>query len=136
MGIKKEVIIGDCRKKERAIGHKKALKLYPVIGACVKCGNEKTERHHIDDNPMNNSPENIMALCRRCHTVEHKKSLPEEAIKKGCKIAAELRKAINNCPKGHLYDGENLYITPKGSRVCKECNRQAKRRYRQRGGRG
>lgn len=38
-----------------------------------------------------------------------------------------------HCPKGHLYDGDNLYTTPKGrSRQCRECVRQSQRRYQAR----
>jgi hypothetical protein len=28
-----------------------------------------------------------------------------------------------HCPKNHLYDEANTYITPKGSRVCRTCRR-------------
>lgn len=131
----KKVIIGNC-KKARARGHKQALTMYPIIGPCVKCGNEKSERHHIDENPLNNVKENIMPLCRKCHTLEHRKTFSKEAIEKGCAIAARLKKAKTVCPQGHPYSGDNLYITPTGERSCKECNREAKRRYRKRGGRG
>lgn len=132
--------IGDCtlisRKKLRARGHKQALKMFPVIGPCVNCGNPKSERHHIDDNPQNNSPENIMPLCRRCHTIEHGKCLTPDAIEKGIAAAAKKRRSITHCRQGHSYSGDNLYVTPAGKRACKECNREAKRRYRARGGRG
>lgn len=131
----KKVQIGDC-KKSRARGHKQALKIFPIIGPCVKCGDEKSERHHIDNNPLNNSSDNIMPLCRRCHTLEHGKAPTKEASKKGRIAAAKLRRAITHCPQKHPYSGDNLYTTPEGRRVCKECNRAAKRRYRKRGGRG
>ena len=129
-------IIGDCTKKLRARGHKKCLAMYPDIGPCVKCGDEKSERHHIDDNPLNNAPENVMPLCRRCHTLEHGKRPTLEAIEKGIKAAAQKRKSLSHCKQGHPYSGENLYVTPDGRRICKECNREAKREYRSRGGRG
>lgn len=36
------------------------------------------------------------------------------------------------CPQGHPYSGDNLYITPKGSKVCRRCRNEkgkaAKRR--------
>lgn len=48
-------------------GRKRALRMYPVIGPCSKCGAEKAERHHIDANTANNEPSNIEVLCRRCH---------------------------------------------------------------------
>lgn len=36
------------------------------------------------------------------------------------------------CPQGHPYAGENLYVSPNGERHCRECRRAAKRRYRAR----
>lgn len=27
--------------------------------------------HHIDHNILNNDPENLMTLCRKCHDIEH-----------------------------------------------------------------
>ena len=48
-------------------GRKRALRLYPEIGPCIKCGATKAERHHKDGNTANNAPENIEGLCRRCH---------------------------------------------------------------------
>jgi len=140
--IKREERIGDCRlmgeelRKHRARGHKKALRLFPVIGPCIKCGDENSERHHIDDDPHNNVPENIMPLCRRCHTLEHGKHPTAEAIAKGISIAAQKRRNLTHCRRGHPYEGKNLYVTPEGKRVCKECNRIAKRKYRGGGGRG
>ena len=34
----------------------------------------------------------------------------------------------SHCPHGHLLSGHNLYITPRGTRACRECNRRAQRR--------
>jgi hypothetical protein len=51
-------------------GRKRALKMYPVIGPCVRCGSENSERHHKDGNTANNAPDNIEALCRKCHMEE------------------------------------------------------------------
>ena len=48
-------------------GRKRALRLYPQIGPCAGCGNERADRHHKDGNTANNAPSNIEALCRRCH---------------------------------------------------------------------
>ena len=124
------------RKRERARGHKRALKLFPNIGPCAECGGQSTERHHIDDNPLNNVQSNIKALCRRCHTLEHGKTFSPEVTALGIRSAAEKRRAISHCPAGHEYAGDNLYVTPTGRRSCKECNRAAKRKYRAGGGRG
>jgi len=37
--------------------------------ACASCGRTdgRLERHHRDDNPLNNAPENVVVLCTRCH---------------------------------------------------------------------
>jgi len=48
-------------------GHARARRIYREIGSCVKCGAEKTERHHKDGNTANNHPTNVEVLCRRCH---------------------------------------------------------------------
>jgi len=40
-----------------------------VLGPCERCGKPGTDRHHKDDNPMNNAPDNIEVLCRRCHMI-------------------------------------------------------------------
>lgn len=31
--------------------------------------------------------------------------------------------AATRCPRGHAYEGENLYVSPKGDRRCRECRR-------------
>ena len=129
------LILGD-RKRDWARGHKQALKLFPNIGPCIKCGNPKAERHHKDENPLNNAPDNVEALCRRCHTLEHGKTFRPEVTAMGLAASAAKRRALTHCPQGHEYSGGNLYVTPSGRRSCKECNRAAKRKYRAGGGRG
>lgn len=32
-----------------------------------------------------------------------------------------------HCPQGHAYAGDNLYITTRGGRLCRECHRNASR---------
>src|SRR3990167_254255 len=48
-------------------GRTRAQRLYPAIGSCQQCGNQRAERHHRDDNTANNRKSNIAILCRRCH---------------------------------------------------------------------
>ena len=34
-----------------------------------------------------------------------------------------------HCPQGHPYSGENLYVRPDGSRLCRACQRAASREW-------
>lgn len=40
--------------------------------------------------------------------------------------------AKTHCPSGHPYAGHNLYVSPKGSRFCRECRNRHSRDLRQR----
>jgi hypothetical protein len=40
---------------------------------------------------------------------------------------AEMQAKKTHCPRGHQYNGENLYLNPKGARGCKACRRAANR---------
>jgi hypothetical protein len=37
--------------------------------------------HHIDENPSNNDPSNLIALCPTCHSAFHRKTYSVEAIR-------------------------------------------------------
>lgn len=37
-----------------------------------------------------------------------------------------------HCPKGHPFEGENLYVDPRGQRGCKTCRREQLRAFRSR----
>lgn len=50
-------------------GRSRAETLYPPK-PCEICGGS-AERHHIDENPLNNAPANIAFLCRRHHKHVH-----------------------------------------------------------------
>jgi hypothetical protein len=47
-------------------GHLRAQKRFS-LGQCERCDRPATDRHHKDNNPLNNDPRNILRLCRRCH---------------------------------------------------------------------
>lgn len=52
----------------RAAGHARAIVRFQSSLTCEECGiNGRTERHHKDDNTLNNSRENIQFVCRKCH---------------------------------------------------------------------
>lgn len=50
----------------------------------------------------------------------------QENILRSEGISARAARATH-CPSGHPYAGDNLYINPKGHRLCRECNRQRSR---------
>jgi hypothetical protein len=51
-------------------GRWRARKIYPLRD-CEVCGKPGKERHHKDENTLNNEPENVQVLCRRCHAIAH-----------------------------------------------------------------
>lgn len=52
-------------------GRQRARSLGPK-GSCADCSSTRNiDRHHIDENPLNNSPENLVDLCRSCHLMRH-----------------------------------------------------------------
>lgn len=52
--------------KWRESGHGRCRKMY-ALGPCAICGKQAIDRHHKDGNTVNNAPENVQILCRRCH---------------------------------------------------------------------
>ena len=60
---------------------------------CAICGKVGyTEVHHKDENPMNNSPENLARLCKSCHAKQHRK-------KSLCVVCGAPAKGHNLCSK-------------------------------------
>lgn len=116
-------------------GRSRAARAFPVIGACVKCGNAKAERHHKNGNTADNRPENIEIVCRRCHMEEDGRLAKFTASSMAnlelarASLAAN-RKEKTHCPKGHPYAGENLYINVRGSKTCRKCLNDYKRSKR------
>ncbi|MBK8903408.1 MAG: HNH endonuclease [Anaerolineaceae bacterium] len=37
---------------------------------CAICGADQPHIHHIDENPSNNDPENLIPLCPNCHLID------------------------------------------------------------------
>lgn len=50
----------------KTTGRVRAEKMFK-LEPCEICSSKKSERHHIDGNPINNDRENIMFLCRKHH---------------------------------------------------------------------
>lgn len=75
---------------------------------CEICGKSSNlDVHHIDCDYQNNEPSNLMALCRSCHTKEHKK-------KGKCLICGEPVAGLGYCNKHYLRYrkyGDPLYVS-------------------------
>lgn len=52
--------------ESRDAGRKRAGHRFP-LGLCERCGQPAIDRHHKNNDRLDNSPENIAILCRRCH---------------------------------------------------------------------
>ena len=113
-------------------GRRRAQRLYPHVGLCEMCGKARAERHHRNSDTLDNSPENIGFLCRRCHMAEDGRL---EALAKLASIriadvtaaAATARRARTHCKRGHPLCGENLRINTSGSRICRTCEQEMRR---------
>lgn len=69
-------------------------------------------------------------LCRvrACVNPDHLEAVTrKENIERG-------RGKKTHCPRGHTYDGENLYVDPKGARRCRVCKGIARHRWEVRHG--
>jgi hypothetical protein len=90
---------------------------------CERCHVKKpVDRHHQDGNTQNNSRENILCVCRRCHQDI------DGRVDRLIELAKDRRKETH-CQRGHPFDEENSYWTKKGGRTCKACRRMAVRKY-------
>lgn len=86
-------------------------------------------------------------LCRSCHirydksghrqphsdAARQKMSVTRRlAYAEGRRVGANtFNSAKTHCPQGHPYDEENTYRARDGSRMCKKCQRESTRRWRE-----
>jgi hypothetical protein len=111
-------------------GRSRAERIYPdAPTACDRYGvaGKRLDRHHKDENTLNNERSNISFLCRRCHmTVDGRLNALQASAKATIAIRVEAsaaaRRARTKCKRGHLLNGDNLYIYD-GKRICKECRK-------------
>lgn len=129
------------RKGDKAgvkAGRSRALRTYPELpSACQDCGvtGQRLDRHHIDDNTLNNSPENIAFVCRRCHMVRDGRLdiLKANAVRNVTHLvdaAASEKRSRSSCKRGHVLTEENVYIHA-GRRHCRACQKIHCKVYRE-----
>lgn len=122
---------GDAASK--TAGNYRARNRYAAT-KCQRCGAPRAELHHKDENTLNNSPDNIQILCRRCHMqldgrLAILQANSSHAGTKGSFTAAANRKHKTHCIHGHEYTADNTKMTGRGSRICRTCARAAGRKY-------
>jgi 5-methylcytosine-specific restriction endonuclease McrA len=57
----------DARGQRYTNDWRKVRKYVLLANPFCQCGELATEVHHKDDNRKNNRPENLTAICRKCH---------------------------------------------------------------------
>jgi HNH endonuclease len=73
----------------------------------------------------------------KCYNVEHlylgtPAENSRDAIQRGHHRMSGVR---SECPNGHPYEGDNLYINPSsGAKVCKTCQRFSRKKWREQHG--
>ena len=74
------------------ISRARARKSIP-FAPCALCGKTGyTEVHHIDKNPLNNSPNNLIRLCKSCHAKQHR-------LRGLCCVCGEPVKGLHLCSR-------------------------------------
>jgi hypothetical protein len=74
-------------------------------------------------------------LCRVRHCVnpDHLEAVTaSENMLRSPLVGRYKRNLPDNCPHGHPYAGDNLYVDPRGHRECRTCRRQALARHNNR----
>lgn len=72
---------------------------------------EGTEIDHLCRRPVCINPWHLEPVTRR------------ENLLRGTGFAA-VHSRKTHCPQGHPYEGDNLYVTPRGERKCRRCHRE------------
>lgn len=73
IGASKQRVEQMYRKRKSINKSKKHFLLNKFKHRCVKCkSTENLEAHHIDRDPSNNSIDNLIILCKKCHLTKHK----------------------------------------------------------------
>ena len=104
-------------EREDNRGRQRAQRMYPAE-QCVEClatsDDHPIDRHHVDGDTLNNSPENVRILCRRCHMVEDgrlerlRERMRTEIYKMGVELITKWKGktcAVESCSRPAKYRG-------------------------------
>lgn len=121
---------GDAISVEGA--RKRARRLY-ALGCCADCDAPARDRHHVDGNPRNNAPANVIPLCRRCHMARDGRlarfpMLPRRARTppRPCIVCAQLAKPLRRgrchaCNERHRRHGYDVPPPPPNVAFAGPC---------------
>lgn len=78
--------------KSKHTGRQHAREMVPT-GPCERCGVPNAlDVHHRNENPLDNSPENLERICRSCHVRHHQP-------KGFCTVCGKPQKGLGYCEK-------------------------------------
>lgn len=67
---------------------------------CAECGtSERLHAHHIDGDPSNNDPSNIVTLCASCHLLHHWRTGKKGRPRAACRVCGEPARKHKLCGK-------------------------------------
>lgn len=67
---------------------------------CAECGRpEELHAHHIDRDPANNSPDNVVTLCASCHLLHHWRTDKKNRPRASCRICGDPARGHRLCNK-------------------------------------
>ena len=90
-------------------GYSRTSRLYDRKNVCEICGFVgETEVHHIDKNPINSDPSNLIELCLTCHRAVHHQELKEKIILSG--ITSIIYVGIEDTYDIEMYDPYHNFI--------------------------
>lgn len=85
-----------------------------------RCHNQKRDTCKYG-HPLDGENNIGWRFCRTCRNENKRRKRREHNEKYGKPVHPMRRKT--HCPQGHPYKGKNLFITPKGHRICITCRR-------------
>lgn len=77
-------------------------------------------------------PGGTRCLHRRCVNPDHLEPVTRKVNVRRAQTVVRKGGRAGHCNKGHAYDDENTYVSPKGQRNCRACNRAAVLAYAER----
>ena len=117
-----------------ATGRYRARKIWGFLlqEPCEGCGADAHDLHHRDHDPRNNTRDNIVVLCRRCHMQRDGR---RAALIKRNRLHHPMSQRTH-CRHGHPFSEANTYRDKHGYRKCRQCHAdtEAQRRALLRGG--